>query len=69
MSRRPLRWSARLLPLLLMIGVSACATVGPSADSCVWVKPIYVSKDDVLTDKTVEAILAHNEKFEEICKR
>jgi len=33
------------------------------------VKPIYVSKDDVLTDRTVEAILAHNEKWAEICKR
>ena len=52
-----------------MLGVSACGTVGPATDSCVWVKPIYVSKQDVLTDGTVEAILSHNEKWKEICEK
>lgn len=50
-----------------MLGVSACATSGPAIDSCSWVKPILVSRDDVLTDGTVEQILSHNEKWEEIC--
>jgi hypothetical protein len=67
MSKRPMRLSARLLLVSLTLAVSACGTVGPAIDSCVWVKPIYVSKQDVLTDGTVAAILAHNEKWQEIC--
>jgi len=31
------------------------------------VKPVYVHPDDVLTDRTVEQILNHNEKWSEIC--
>lgn len=56
-----------MLLLSLMLGVSACAISGPATDSCAWVKPIYVSKQDVLTDGTVDQILAHNEKWAEIC--
>lgn len=64
----PLRkWSARTLLLALTLAASACATVGPSASACGWVKPVYVHPDDVLTDRTVEQILNHNEKWSEIC--
>jgi len=69
MFKRPMRLSIRWLLVNLMLGVSACGTVGPATDSCVWVKPIYVSKQDVLTDGTVEAILSHNEKWKEICEK
>jgi hypothetical protein len=52
---------------VLILSVSACATSGPATDSCAWVKPIYVSKQDVLTDGTVDQILGHNTKWQEIC--
>jgi hypothetical protein len=56
-----------LLGLSLTLAVSACATSGPAIDSCVWVKPIYISKADVLTDGTVEQVLRHNEAWARIC--
>jgi hypothetical protein len=34
---------------------------------CDWVKPIYVSKSDVLSDDTAKAILAHNLTGAKIC--
>ena len=68
MPKRPVRWNGKWLLPGLLLAVSACATSGPAIDSCVWVKPIYVSKADVLTDGTVEQILRHNEAWERICK-
>lgn len=60
--------SARWLILSLMLGASACTSVGPVTDGgCSWVEPIRVSREDVLTDGTVEQILNHNEKLEVIC--
>lgn len=59
--------SARLLAPILLLVASACATVGPATDGCAWVKPIYVSREDVLSDGTVDQILGHNEKWERIC--
>jgi hypothetical protein len=56
-----------LILLAFTAALFGCTTVAPAIDSCVWVKPIYVSKQDVLTDGTVAAILAHNEKWQEIC--
>lgn len=58
----------------LAILLPACATTGPATEpepqiitrtrtvdtGCDWTKPIYVSKADVLTDRTADAILAHN---------
>lgn len=35
--------------------------------ACDWTAPIYVSKDDVLTDDTARAILAHNRAGAKIC--
>ncbi|WP_231602305.1 hypothetical protein [Herbaspirillum chlorophenolicum] len=29
-------------------------------NSCAWAKPIYISKQDKLTDGTADQILAHN---------
>ena len=54
-----------LLPTLLV--VTSCASTNV-IDSCAWVKPISVSKKDVLTDQTVAEILAHNKKYETFCK-
>lgn len=60
--------SAKWLLISLTFSVSACATSGPVTDSCSWVKPILVSREDVLTDGTVVQILTHNEKWELICE-
>lgn len=35
--------------------------------ACDWTAPLYVSKDDVLTDGTAQAILAHNRAGAKIC--
>ena len=63
--RRPnaprLAWT--LLPL--MLAGTSCAPTG-RADCLTW-EPIYVSKQDVLTDGTVAAILTHNEKWRARC--
>ena len=63
------KWSGRLLLLSLMSAGIGCTTVGPATNDCSWVKPIYVSKADVLTDGTVEAILRHNETWKAICDK
>lgn len=31
--------------------------------ACKWVKPVFISKQDVLTDGTARQILAHNETY------
>jgi len=35
--------------------------------SCNWVKPIYVNKDDKLTNKTATQILSHDDKWKQFC--
>jgi len=54
-----------ILPLLL----ASCAT-GPATEpnsGCEWLKPIYPSQDDVLTDGTARQILDHDEAGKQIC--
>ncbi len=56
------------LPVMLLLA-SGCSTAGPVTEgACAWVKPIYVSESDGLTDGTVRQILAHNETWERNCK-
>ena len=66
MSRPHKKLSARFWLLSLMLAASGCSST-VAIDSCSWLKPISVSKDDVLTDRTVEEILVFNEKYEAIC--
>lgn len=57
---------AMLIPPLLLAG---CAT-GPATEpnnGCEWLKPIYPSQDDVLTDGTARQILDHDEAGAQIC--
>lgn len=63
-----------MLPALLAILLTACATTGPATEpepqivtrtrvidtGCQTFKPIYVSKADVLTRETADSILANN---------
>ncbi|HVI55474.1 MAG TPA: hypothetical protein VM621_10535 [Luteibacter sp.] len=56
------------LLLLLTLPVLSCCATGPvQTDGCDWAKPIYVSKDDVLTDGTAKQILTHDETGKVIC--
>lgn len=51
-----------------MNGVSACVG-GNVADSyCALANPIFVGREDVLSDETVHQILNHNETWEKICR-
>ena len=69
MSGRLTRSSARLLLLSLMSAGLGCSTVGAgTSDYCTLYKPILVSKQDVLTDGTVDQILRANETWERVCK-
>lgn len=36
--------------------------------TCDWAGPIYVSREDVLTDETARQILSHNRSWSSICK-
>jgi len=55
-----------LLALSLTLFVNACGST-TVISACSWVKPISLSKDDVLTDQTARELLQHNLKVEEIC--
>ena len=57
--------SAAILALLL---TSSCAGSGNGTDFCAVDNPIYVSKDDVLTEGTATEILDHNDTWERQCK-
>lgn len=58
-----------MLLLSLLMFSSACATNGPAISECSWVKPIYISKSDTLTDGTASQILGHNQKWKAICDK
>jgi len=48
---------------LLGFALSGCAAPG-GVDA--WVKPIYISKDDRLTEGTAKQVLIHNETLESL---
>jgi len=52
---------------LLALALNACTTNGRVTSGCEWVKPIYISKSDVLTDGTADQILTHNLAWQRIC--
>lgn len=51
------------LVILACLTLSACAMPG-GVDA--WVKPIYISKDDHLTEGTAKQILIHNDTLESL---
>lgn len=68
----------KLLVCLLALLLASCATngLGPNngqllvADTaCKWVKPIYISKGDALTDGTARQILALNKAWQSACPK
>ena len=36
-------------------------------DGCSWVRPVYLSTEDVLTDETARQVLVLNETWERVC--
>jgi hypothetical protein len=76
-------WKRLLLLSLSVTLLSSCSTDGPAIKpapdvqivtqtklvdtACDWVKPIYVSKSDVLSDDTAKAILTHNQTGAKNC--
>lgn len=64
--------NGRTMRALMLIGalilLTSCESAG-SGTSCAWMRPIYISKDDVLTEGTARAILGHNEAWAAVCAR
>lgn len=60
----------RLVALVALLALAACSQPPPvtSDTACLWVRPIYISPADSLTDDTATQILAHNEKWKGNCK-
>ena len=53
---------------LTAVLTAGCATaLRPPPNDCAWAEPIRPSRDDVLTDGTLEQIVAHNEIGERLC--
>lgn len=54
---------------MLLLLSQGCATTTLVTKECLFLKPIMVSKKDVLTPGTVDQILYTNDMYEEICAR
>ena len=53
---------------MALLCVSGCGVIGSETRAgCEWAKPIFTSKDDVLTDGTAADILNHNETWQAVC--
>lgn len=73
LSRKPKSFPMRLfsgLAMLLLIALLASCKTGQEikpSNGCEWVKPIFPSRDDQLTDGTARQILDHDETGKQIC--
>ena len=56
-----------ILPLLLLTACAGKPDLQIVDTSCSWAKPIFIGKDDKLTTKTADEILAHDEKWKKFC--
>jgi hypothetical protein len=55
--------------IIAVFSLSGCAHNNVIDTSCAWVRPIMISRHDVLTDETARAILTHNEAWQALCHR
>jgi len=62
-----LKQTGKLSALMLLLGVSACATNGQGINPCTEFNPIYISARDILTDDSVRQILSFNERWAALC--
>jgi hypothetical protein len=56
-----------MLALTLLLASCKSGPATEPSNGCEWVRPIYPSKDDSLTDGTARQILNHNETGKDIC--
>lgn len=56
---------ALLASLTLLPG---CEIAGLATDPCATLRPVIVSRSDVLTPETARQILAHNEAWARLCR-
>lgn len=61
-----MRYGLTLALLATMTSASACSS-GPVTSYCAVAVPLYVSRDDVLTDETARQIVTHNETWKALC--
>ena len=55
-------------PLILLALLAGCQAAPQLVDTaCDWVRPIYVADQDILTEPTAAAILAHDRKWQTNC--
>ena len=72
-------YKLKFLAVLIVLCVQGCSAglshlpsaqevVGvPVVDGCSWVRPVYLSTEDVLTDETARQVLVLNETWERVC--
>ena len=72
-------YKLKFLAVLIALCVQGCSAglsnyqeqqsgVGvPVVDGCSWVRPVYLSTEDVLTDETARQVLVLNETWERVC--
>lgn len=61
-------WKRVCAVCLTAMLLASCANDGAAiSGGCEWVRPILVSRADVLTDQTARDILAHNRAWEANC--
>lgn len=57
-----------LIPVVVLL--TGCKASGPVTDSyCLIAKPIYISKQDTLTDQTAWDIYTHNSTWRDLCQK
>ena len=59
-----MRWTATWIALAILL--ASCAGNGGATDCASW-RPILVHDDDVLTQQTARAVLAHNRTGRRLC--
>ena len=63
----------KLLLVLTTLLLTSCSLTGRETKvkvvdtSCDWIRPIYISKHDMLTSATARQILVHNKQWKKIC--
>ena len=68
-------YKLKFLAVLIALCVQGCSaglsnlpSAGvPVVDGCSWVRPVYLSTKDVLTDETARQVLVLNETWERVC--
>ncbi|MBN9529227.1 MAG: hypothetical protein J0H82_23655 [Alphaproteobacteria bacterium] len=60
---------AQSIACLTALLLTGCAATGQGTDYCALARPIFVSRADLLTQRTAEGVLRHNQTWREACDR